>query len=172
MTDIKVSEDEARRLGQHQAVKASVEGDVNAQITQRAAQATRSETVAVDEVASELRGRAIQETVGTERELVRARGAARTSQFIDYGFYLLYSLLAIRLVLALIAASPRSGFVVIIRAITSPFVAPFQGIVPSPATEGGNILALPIVVALAIYALIHFGINGGLRLMAQRKTQI
>lgn len=172
MTDIKVSDDEARRLGQHQVVKARVEGDVNAEITERAAHATHTETVAVDEIASDLRSRAIKETVGTERELVRARGAARSSQFIDYAFYVLYSLLAVRLVLALIAANPRSGFVKFIGAITGLFVAPFRGIVPSLGTEGGNILALPIVVALVIYALVHVGINGGLRLMAQRKTEI
>lgn len=172
MTDNKVSADEARRQSQHASVKSSVEGDVSADITARAAHATRDEASAVDAVAGELRGKAIKETVGAEREVTRARGAARTSQFIDYAFYILYSLLAIRLVLALIAASSGAGFVQFISALTGPFVAPFRGIVTSPATESGNILALPIVIALVVYMLLHAGINGALRLMAHRKTEI
>jgi uncharacterized protein YggT (Ycf19 family) len=170
--DTKVAADEARRRGQHQAVKSRVEGDVNAEITARAARSTRAESAAVDEAAGELRGRAVQETVGVEREVVRARGAARTSQFIDYAFYILYSLLLVRLGLALIAARSGAGFVQFIRAITDPFIAPFRGIVASPSTPDGNILALPVVIALVIYMLLHVGINGALRLMAHRKTQI
>src|SRR6266498_3500203 len=50
------------------------------------------------------------------------------------------------------------------------FYAPFRGIVASPSAEG-HTLALPIVVALIVYVLLHLGINRLLRLLAHRKTQ-
>ncbi len=94
------------------------------------------------------------------------------SQVVDYIFYVAYGLLAIRLVLALLAARSGAGFVQFIRAVTDPLYAPFRGIVASPTAEGGYTLALPIVVALVVYALLHAGVNGLLRLLAHRKTAI
>jgi uncharacterized protein YggT (Ycf19 family) len=102
----------------------------------------------------------------------RGRAAARGSQFLDYAFYVLYSLLGIRLVLSLIAAQSSNGFVRLIRAVTAPFYAPFSGIVPSPTAEGGYTLVGPILIALAVYMLLHLAINGALRMVAQRKTEI
>jgi hypothetical protein len=105
MEDQKVAEDEARRTAQHAAVKTRVEGDVNAEIVGRAAHPTAPETAKITQAAGEFRTRAIDETVAAEREVGRARGAARGSQVVDYIFYVAYSLLAIRLVLALIYPS-------------------------------------------------------------------
>jgi uncharacterized protein YggT (Ycf19 family) len=107
-----------------------------------------------------------------EREVSRARGAARTSQVIDYVFYVIYALLATRLALGLIAARSGAGFVRFIRAVTDPLYGPFRGIVPSPSAEGGFTLALPIVIAIGAYMLLHAGIRGLLRVIAQRKTRI
>ena len=58
---------------------------------------------------------------------------------LDYAFYLLYGLLAIRLVLALVAARPNNGFVRLISVVTDPFYALFCGIVPSPSIERLNV---------------------------------
>ena len=103
---------------------------------------------------------------------VAARTAARGSQFLDYAFYVLYALLAVRLVLALIAAQSGNVFVRFIATITNPFYAPFKGIVSSPSTEAGNTLVIPIVIAFFVYVLLHLGINGLLRMIGSRKTQI
>jgi uncharacterized protein YggT (Ycf19 family) len=102
----------------------------------------------------------------------RARIAARASQFIDYGFAIIYSLLTIRLGLNLIAADSSSGFVQFIRGITNPFYEPFRGIVPSPTLEGGNSFQVPILIAIVAYAILHVGINGLLRMVAKRKVAI
>ena len=56
----------------------------------------------MEQVAGEFRGQAIDEVVDTDREVKRARGMARFSQVVDYIFYLIYSLLTIRLLLALL----------------------------------------------------------------------
>ena len=172
MEDNKLAADEARREVQHEAVKAEVEGDVNAEIAARAERTTPAEAKKMEQVAGEFRGKALDEVVETEREVERARGMARVSQVVDYIFYLIYALLALRLLLALMAARSSAGFVQFIRTVTDPLYAPFRGIVASPSVEGGYTLALPIVIAIIVYALLHAGINGLLRLFAHRKTEI
>jgi len=169
--DNKVAIDEARRGTQHASMKAQVERDVNADIAHRAVQPTPAEASRLANVAGAFRGKAIDEVVGTDREVHRARSLARASQVLDYGFYVVYSLLTIRLVLALIGARQGAGFVQLIHAVTAPFYAMFRGIVASP-TSGGNTLALPIVVALIVYAVLHIGIKALLRLIAHRRTEI
>lgn len=164
--------DEARQAAQHEAVKADVKRQVNAEIRDQAVGPAAGGEARVSEVAGQLRDKAIDETVKGERAVGRARVAARGSQVLDYAFYLLYGLLAIRLVLGLIAANSNNGFVQFIRAVTGPFTAPFRGIVSSPSTEAGNTLLWPIVIAIVAYALLHAAINGLLRMVASRKTSI
>jgi uncharacterized protein YggT (Ycf19 family) len=173
MKDDKLAADEARRAAQHDLVKAEIESDVDAEIAARAVDhTTRPEAQRMDNIAGEFRAKAVDEVVETEREVERARGLARISQVVDYIFYVIYALLAIRLLLALFAARNSAGFVQFIYSITDPFYAPFRGIVASPRTAEGYTLALPIVIALIVYALVHLGINGLLRLIAHRKTEI
>lgn len=172
MEDNKLAEEEARRSVQHQSVKAQVEGDVNAEIADRASQAPPGESRKIDHVAGEFRAKAVDEVVSTEREVERSRGLARVSQIVDYIFYVIYALLAMRFLLALLAARSSAGFVKFIVAVTDPFYAPFKGIVASPVAPGGHTLMMPLVIAIIVYVLLHLGINGLLRLVAHRKTQI
>lgn len=172
MEDNKLADEEARRSVQHQSVKAQVEGDVNAEIAERASQAPPNETRKIDEVAGQFRAKAVDEVVSTEREVERSRGVARISQFVDYIFYVIYALLLMRFLLALLAARSSAGFVQFIVAVTNPFYAPFKGIVASPTVQGGHTLMMPLIIALIVYVLVHLGINGLLRMMAHRKTQI
>ena len=171
--DNKLAAEEARRAAQHESVKAQVEGDVNADISDRAAtKATPNESRKIDQVAGEFRSKAVDEVVDTEREVERSRGVARVSQVVDYIFWVIYALLGMRFLLALLAARSSAGFVQFIVTFSDPFYAPFRGIVASPSTGGGHTLLLPIVVAIISYALLHFLINGLLRMLAHRKTDI
>jgi uncharacterized protein YggT (Ycf19 family) len=171
MEEDKVALDEARRGAQHASVKTQIEGNVNAEIKGRARTASPEQSERVGQVAEEFRGRAIAETVASEHAVARSRGAARISQYIDYGFYVIYTLLTIRLALGLIAARSTSGFVQFINAVTYPLYLPFRGIVPSPSAEGST-LGLPIIIAIIVYIVLHAAINGLLRLAANRKTTI
>ena len=82
--DDKLAAEEARRAAQHESVKAQVEGEVNAEINERAAaKATPTESRRIDEVAGEFRSKAVDEVVDTEREVQRSRGLARISQIVD-----------------------------------------------------------------------------------------
>ncbi len=172
MEDKSVANDEARRVAGHEAVKARVESDVNADIAQRGGRADAVRDEKLGKVADDMRGGAIEEVASRDRDVARARGAARGSQVLDYLFYLLYGLLSIRLVLAMVAARSSNGFVQLIEAVTNPFYALFRGIVPSPTVDAGYTLVVPIIVAIVAYALLHLAINGFLRMFAHRKTEI
>src|SRR5438477_5699072 len=172
MDDDKLAIDEARRAGQHGAVKAQVEGEVQAEIAESSAQAPPAQGQQIDQVAGEFRAKAVKEVVQSEREVGRARGVARISQVVDYIFYVIYALLGMRFLLALLAARSTAGFVQFIVTVTNPFYAPFRGIVASPSTDQGHTLLLPIVIAIIAYLLLHLAINGILRMLAHRKTEI
>ena len=173
MSDDKLAIEEARRAAQHDSVKSQVEGEVQAEISERAAvKSTPGEGQRIDQVAGEFRSKAVNQVIDTEREVERSRGLARVSQIVDYIFWVIYALLGMRFLLALLAARSSAGFVRFIVAITYPFYEPFRGIVASPRTDGGHTLLLPIVIAIIAYALLHLAINGLLRMMAHRKTEI
>src|SRR2546427_9694541 len=172
MNDDKLAMEEARRAGQHGAVKSQVEGEVQAEIADRAAQAPPAEGGKIDQVAGEFRAKAVKEVVQSEREVGRARGVARISQVADYIFFVLYALLGMRFLLALLAARSGAGFVQFIVTVTNPFYEPFRGIVASPRTDGGHTLMLPLLIAFIVYILLHLGINGLLRIIAHRKTSV
>lgn len=167
MTDNKLILDEAQRAANYEAVKSRVDSDVRADLTAHADAPT-----APAHVAGEMRERAIDEVVETQREVDRGRAAARVSQIVDYVFFLVYGLLGIRLLLELFNAREGVAFFKFIRALTDPVYWPFRGIVPSLSVPQGFSLELSIVVALAAYALLHMAINGLLRISAHRKVEI
>jgi hypothetical protein len=173
MSDDKLAIEEARRAAQHESVKSQVEGEVQSEIGARAAvKSAPDESQRIDQVAGDFRSKAVDEVVDTEREVQRSRGLARVSQVVDYIFYVIYALLGMRFLLALLAARSSAGFVRFIVAASSPFYEPFRGIVASPSTDAGHTLMLPIVVAIIAYVLLHLLINGLLRMLAHRKTEI
>ena len=172
MEDDKLAMEEARRAQQHGSVKTQVEGEVQAEIAEHAAEVPVREDERVKQLAGEFRSRAVDEVVETEREVDRARTVARISQVVDYLFFVLYALLGLRFILALLAARSGAGFVRFIVAVTDPFYRPFRGIVSSPSTDGGHTLMVPLVIAIIVYVLLHLCINGLLRLFAHRKTAV
>jgi len=149
-----------------------VKSDVGEEIAAEAEVPTEAQLNQEKAIADELRESSVREVAETHREVERGRVAARVSQIVDYVFFLIYSFLGIRLILELLAARESAGFVKMVKAVTGVFYQPFQGIVPSPSVEGGFTLALPIVVAMVAYALLHMAINGFLHILASRKTVV
>src|SRR5262245_19201565 len=172
MQDDKLAMEEARRAQQHGSVKTQVEGEVQAEIAEHAAETPPPEEARVKQLATDFRSKAVDEVAQSEREVERARGVARVSQIVDYIFFVLYALLGLRFVLALLAARSIAGFVRFIVMVTEPFYRPFRGIVASPSTDAGHTLMLPLVIAIIVYVLLHLAINGLLRMVAHRKTAI
>lgn len=172
MTDRKLEIDEAQRAANYEAVKSDVESRVNGEIVAEANSHRPRDGETIDGVAGRMRERAVDDVVETERDVERGRVVARISQVIDYIFFLIYGFLTIRLLLELFAARESAGFFKFIRTVSDPFYSPFRGLVPSPSTAEGFTLALPIIVAIVVYMLLHLAINGFLRILAHRKVAI
>lgn len=172
MVDDKLLRDEAERTANYEAIKSNVKSEVGGAIVAEAERPVGSQAEHVENVASDMRQSAVSEVEQTHREVERGRAAARISQVVDYVFFLIYGLLGIRLLLVLFAARESAGFFQLIKSVTDPIYAPFRGIVPSLSTSEGFTLALPIVVALVVYMLLHLAINGLLRMVAHRKVEI
>jgi len=78
-------------------------------------------------------------------------------------------LLAFRFMLRMIAANPDSGFAMLMYGITGVFVAPFNGLVATPSF-GGLPLEVTTLFAMAVYALIFWGIAYAIRLVVDRPS--
>ena len=170
--DTRLADEEARRAHQHTALKSQVEAKIDAHIAAQAQQDLADEQARVDAMAARMRQQMIDEVGETEREVRTMRGVARTSQVIDYIFYVIYALLGLRFVLGLIGANSGAGFVRFIRGLTTPLYAPFEGIVSSHALVNDGTLATSLLVAIGVYVLLHLGIKAMLRMFVQRATEI
>jgi len=171
MNDDKLARDETQRSVNYEAIKSGVKSEVAAEVAADANSRSLQQEQHVEGMADNMRKQAITEIEESDDEIRRGRAVARISQVVDYIFFLIYGLLAIRLLLALFAARSGNTFVEFIRTVTDPIYAPFKGIVPSFSNEGFT-LALPLIVAIVVYMLLHLAINGLLRMFVHRKVAI
>ncbi len=170
--DTTLAQEEARRVAQHNALKTRLETRVDSQIAAQAQDGLANEQPRIDAVAADMQRKLIDEVSEREREVNQMRATARVGQVVDYVFWVIYSLLGLRFVLVLIGAREGAGFVRFIKGITDPVFLPFKGIVGTPELETGGALALPLLIAIGVYALVHLATKGLLRLWAQRRTEI
>jgi hypothetical protein len=77
-------------------------------------------------------------------------------------------LIAIRFVLELIGANAQAGFVQFIYGFSGFFMAPFTAILGS-AKVGGSVFEWSALVAIAIYALVAWGIVALIRAVSPRE---
>ena len=171
MVDDKLAQEEALRVANYEAIKSELKSEVGGEIAVEAQRPTVSQAKTIDSIAGDMRQKAVNEVVETEKEVERSRTVARVSQIVDYIFFVIYGLLTIRLLLELFAAKENAGFVKFIKSATGLLYAPFEGIMPSLSKDGFT-LALPIIVAIIVYMLLHFAVNGLLRIFAHRKTAV
>ncbi|HEX9038531.1 MAG TPA: YggT family protein [Ktedonobacterales bacterium] len=83
----------------------------------------------------------------------RSSTLGRLGQFIYILLGALDALLIIRFALKLLAANPDAGFTSFIYGLTQLFVAPFQGVFPSPQTHS-SVLEVSTLLAIIVYALL------------------
>jgi len=122
----------------------------------------RAETVVTQQP-----GYAATEEVTRDVAAERRLRLALVTQIIWAILGLLEILLGLRFLLKLIAANPDSGFAVLVYGITAPFLAPFTALVGTPQS-GGVILEVTTVIAMAIYALLFWGVVSVIRIAANR----
>jgi uncharacterized protein YggT (Ycf19 family) len=100
---------------------------------------------------------------------VPVSSTARVSQLIYLIFGILDALIGLRVLLKLLAANGDSGVVSLIYTVTAPFVAPFQGIFPTPQGNG-SVLELSSLVALVVYALLAYALARLVEILGRRTT--
>jgi hypothetical protein len=96
-----------------------------------------------------------------EQTKIGASTSQKTEYLIYYFFGTLESLLAFRLVFKLAGASLASGFVKMIYGLTNILTWPFEGIFRRgymPGVETASVLEPATLVALAVYAIVAWGI--------------
>ena len=112
-------------------------------------------------------GYAATEQVTHDVAAERRLRLALVTQIIWAVLGLLQILLGLRFFLKLIAANPASGFAVFIYGITKPFIAPFALLIGTP-TYGGVIFEATTLIAMAIYALLFWGVVSVIRIAMNR----
>ena len=98
---------------------------------------------------------------------VRAPIEAVLSRVVIYVFSVIEVLIAIRFVLKLLGASTKAGFVTMMYAVSDVFMAPFSAIFKTQEASG-SIFELSALAAIAIYALIAWGIVVLVRVVSPR----
>jgi hypothetical protein len=95
--------------------------------------------------------------------------AERAAQITYLILGVVEALLITRVILKLLAANPAAGFVRVIYDRSALFVAPFQGIFPTPVTQN-SVLELSSLVAIAVYAFIAWGIVRLIAIFSRRQA--
>ena len=107
-------------------------------------------------------------TGGQDRGPTR-RGTRRGNYFF---FGAAETLLAFRLILKLLGASPASGFVDFIYGVTGIFIAPFEGIFRTAVSQGietRSVLEPATIVAIVVYTVVAWGIVELVRISSGEK---
>jgi len=77
--------------------------------------------------------------------------------------------LALRFVLRMLGANPDAGFVRFVYSVSAIFMAPFTAIFKTTVTEGAK-LEWSILVAMAVYALVAWGIVALIGVLSPRRS--
>lgn len=93
-----------------------------------------------------------------------------TRRIIYYVLDAFLILLAFRFVLRAFSANAGSLFVEFIYSVTDPLVFPFSGIFPTTSLTSGSQLEWPVLVAMAVYAVLAYGIVRLLRILSTPRT--
>lgn len=97
-------------------------------------------------------------TTRTVRTADRADGPLVFHKVVWYIAGIIIALLALRVVFLLLAANQGSPFVDLVYGLSGIFAAPFFGIFGYTPAYGQSVLEISSLVAIAIYALIAWGI--------------
>lgn len=165
----RLQKDANQRTAQHEMVKGKVRDEVRGEIAQSAQQVGPSRSV--DTVAGDLKTKAIKDIYSDEADLARGKTMARVSQIVNYIFYVLYGVIGLQIVLELLGAREQNPFKQFLNTVTTPFLAPFKGLLSDPAI-GSMQLMISYIIGLFVYFLFHLAVRGLLRLLAYKKATV
>jgi uncharacterized protein YggT (Ycf19 family) len=96
--------------------------------------------------------------VANRAEPARVSETSTAARVVWFIAGVIITLLALRFVLVLLGANPSSGFANFIYTISHPFAAPFFGLFSYNLHYGVSRAEISTLVAMAVYALVAFGI--------------
>jgi hypothetical protein len=99
----------------------------------------------------------VQADAPTHNAYGKKKAIFKTYQIIWYILGVVETLLALRIGLKALGANMGSGFVDFIYSVSAPFALPFSGIFGVTVSQG-NVVEWSTFVAMAVYALIAYGI--------------
>lgn len=103
----------------------------------------------------------------------RDQQVSKAAQIVWFIIGVIVSLLALRIVLALLGANLNNAFASFIYDITEPFVGPFRGLLQIGEFQAGvSRFELETVVAILVYLLIGWGIASAVRLASKNDNRI
>lgn len=153
----------------YQEVTHSMANDRNARLVRDSARIELTESAEMADLARAIKQKSFNDVAQMDKVRGRKRITTRISQVIDYAFYLTCGLISLQLMLELMGARSDNQIVQLIAALTTPLLSPFKQIVATPAA-GAYQIQLSYLFALAFYLLLNLAINGGLRLITNRKV--
>ncbi len=117
------------------------------------------ETVVRDEAPVAGATRRVRTTTTNDDDVaVVATGQSTTERVVYFITGILLTILAFRFVLSLLGANRENGFADFIYSFSYPFVAPFFGLFGYDVQYGISRFEIETLVAMAVYALIAYGI--------------
>ena len=82
-----------------------------------------------------------------------SRSLYGVAQLIGLAVGIIEALLLVRIVLLFLAANPDAGFSNWVYGLTTPLVAPFQGVFPNVVGGQGNVIDAAAILAMVVYAI-------------------
>ena len=93
----------------------------------------------------------------------------RREQIVYFIFGIIEVLIIIRVVLRLLAANSDAAFTSLIYTLSAPFIAPFEGVFPTPHSSG-SVLELSSLLAVIVYALVAYLIVRMIEIFSRRRA--
>lgn len=91
-------------------------------------------------------------------EEARAKSAMKVTQFVDYVYWVIMALIAVRFTFKLIGANVETSLVKLIYDATDPFINLFKGVVGDITTSGSSVIEISALIALLIIWLLYHAI--------------
>lgn len=168
MDDEKPTAREQDRVARRAATAPPVERDVTERVVGRARlKATPVDTRSISAGAREMVIVGSDDQQRVDPDVESGWNVHGRMEPLDYLFGAVYLLLTARLLLALAGADATMHVVRVITVLTDPLCAPVRGLLRVPAPDAGQMLALPILIALVGYMLVHATISGLRRIARQ-----
>lgn len=93
----------------------------------------------------------------------------RREQIVYFVFGVIEVLIILRVILRLLAANPDAAFTSLIYTLSGPFIAPFEGVFPTPRSSG-SVLELSSLLAVIVYALLAYLIARMIEVFSRRRA--